>query len=83
MPRRKGKGSLLETEMQGAEERKHSAIVSRPHVAQEFRERGQFEHAESVCYTLTRKARMCAKGEVSQRYARIHGGKGRKFRVAR
>lgn len=83
MPRRREKGSSLEGEMQSAELRKHLALIARPHVAQEYRERGQYEHAESVCYMLTPHARMCAKGEVTQAYARRHGGKGKRYKVAR
>jgi hypothetical protein len=42
----------------------------RPHLAQEFKDRKQDDHAESITYFLTPRARMLSKGEVSPGFAR-------------
>lgn len=54
----------LENIMKGREQGvRHIARVPRPHLAQELRERGQEEYADSLTYMLTPHARMCARGE--------------------
>lgn len=65
--------SVIDVAMKSAEHReKHIPRTPRPHLAQEFRERGQLDHAESITYFLMPHARMCAEGKTSRpkRYAR-------------
>lgn len=47
-----------------APSRTHKARVPRPHLAQEFVDNKQEEHAESVTFALMPHARRCARGEV-------------------
>lgn len=43
---------------------KHIARVTRPHLAQEYKDRGKEDEAESITRQLTEHARLCARGEV-------------------
>lgn len=64
MPRQRS-NSILEPVMKSAENRQaHIARTPRPHLAQEFEDRGGRDHAEAVCLKLLPDARRCAKGEV-------------------
>lgn len=54
------------------ESRKHKALVPRPHLAQEFCDRLQYSHAESLTLKLLPRARMCAEGKVTQQFAVRH-----------
>lgn len=56
----------IDAVMKTAEHReRHIPRIARPHLAQEFKDRNQFDHAESITYFLTPRARMLSKGEIS------------------
>jgi hypothetical protein len=60
------RSSNIDTVMKTAEHRQaHIARRERPHLAQEYEDRGATADADSITYYLTPHARMCAKGEVS------------------
>lgn len=64
MPRQRS-NSVLEPVMKSAENRqKHIARTPRPHLAQEYEDRGARDDAEAACHKLLPDARRCAKGEV-------------------
>lgn len=65
------KGSNIETLMKTAENRRaHIPRQERPHLAQEFEDRGATDDADSISYYLKPHARLCAKGEVSEGFTR-------------
>jgi hypothetical protein len=45
-------------------EQLHTTQMPRPHLAQEFQDKGKVTDAENICVKLLPRARACAKGEV-------------------
>lgn len=43
----------------------HRPHIERPHIAQEFRDKGAEDDSENICLKLLPHARTCARGEVS------------------